>query len=223
MVSIKLSKSKIIDYYNNSGKIIEVSNLTTSYKNYLKAEEDFLKKTIPERANILEIGAGQGRIIDVLNNGKRKITGIEIANASFLKNRYKHDKNITISKMDAHKLVFRNDSFDFCLIMYNTLGLMYNPLKVLKECKKIVGSGGKIVISTYTTEEEYVLKERMKCFTKLGHKIIKVRGLDFEINKGIASHYFKEDELKKLFKDAKLKTIYYHLTKLGCIWTAIKV
>ena len=222
MTSIKLPKYKVIDYYNNSDKIIEVSNLTNSYKNYLKAEEDFLKKIIPERARILEIGSGRGRIIDVLNNGKRKITGIEIANIPFLKNKYKNEGNITILKMDAHKLIFRNNSFDFCLIMYNTLGLMYNPLKVLKECRKIVCKGGKIIISTYTTNEKYALKERMKCFTKLGYKIIKVHGLDFEINKGIASHYFKEDKLKKLFERAKLKSVYCPLTKLGCIWV-IKV
>ncbi len=68
MVSIKSNKSKIVDYYNSSGKIIEVSNFTIPYKNYLKAEEDFLKKIVPERASILEIGVGHGRIIDTLNN-----------------------------------------------------------------------------------------------------------------------------------------------------------
>ncbi len=56
--------------------------------------------------------------------------------------------------MDAHKLIFRNNSFDFCLIMYNTLGLMHDPLKVLRACKKVVGKGGKIIISTYTMNEK---------------------------------------------------------------------
>ena len=120
--------------------------------------------------------------------------------------------------MDAHKLFFKDASFDVCLIMYNTLGLMHNPLKVLKECKRVTRKGGQIIISTYTMDEKYALKERIKCFTKIGHKVIKMHGLDFEINDGVASHYFKKSELKNLFKNAKLKPIYHPLTELGCFW-----
>ena len=120
--------------------------------------------------------------------------------------------------MDAHKLIFEDKFFDVCLIMYNTLGLMHNPLKILKECKRITRKGGIIVISTYAMDENYTLKERLKCFIKIGHKIIKMHGLDFEIDNGVASHYFTKNELKDLFKDAKLKPIYHSLTKLGCVW-----
>ena len=88
-LSIKMPISKIINYYNRSSKIINPSSLTPTYIRYLKAEETFLKKTIPNGVRILEIGAGHGRIIDSLNNGKREVIGIEIANTLSLKNKYK--------------------------------------------------------------------------------------------------------------------------------------
>lgn len=210
--------SEVIKYYNQGSKINDVSKVTSSYKKYLQAEEKFLKKTIPEKARVLEIGAGDGRIIDSLNNGKRKITGIEIANLSFLKNKYKGNKNIKINKMDAHKLLFKNKSFDVCIIMYNSLGLMNNPLKVLKECKRVVNKKGQIILSTYTIDAEYALKERIKCFRKIAHKITKRDGFDFEVDHGIASHYFTIKELKTIFKKANVKPVYQPLSKLGCVW-----
>ena len=85
MYPIKIPISKVIKYYNHTSKIIDVSNLTPSYQKYLKAEENLLKKITPKKAIILEIGAGHGRVIDALNNGKRKIIGVEIANLPFLK------------------------------------------------------------------------------------------------------------------------------------------
>ncbi len=220
MTLTKIQSPKIIKYYNHSAKIIDFSNLTSSYKEWLKSEEKFLRKIIPEKARILEIGAGNGRIIDVINNGKREVIGIEIANLPFLKKRYKSDKNVQILKMDAHKLLFKENLFDVCLIMYNTLGLMHDPLDVLKECKRITRKGGKIIVSTYSMDTEYVLKERIACFTKIGHKVVKIHGMDFEIENGVTSHYFLKDELKNLFNGVNLKPSYHPISKLGCIWIA---
>jgi len=221
LMNLNIPICKVIKYYNNAAKIIDISGLTPSYKRWLKAEENILTRIVPEKATILEIGAGRGRIIDALNNGKREITGIEIANLSFLKNKYKNNRKIQILQMDAQNLLFKDNSFDICLMMYNTLGLMNNPIKVLKDCERVTCKNGKIIVSTYGIDKKYVLKERIKCFSKIGHKV-KVKGLQLEINNGVTSHYFKEDELKKLFRETKLKPGYYSLTNLGCIWIAKK-
>ncbi len=87
-----ISSSKIAGYYNYSTDILNSSKLTPSYKKWLKKEEEFLRKTIPKNSKILEIGAGTGRIIDALNNRKRQITGIDIANIPFLKKKYAKNK-----------------------------------------------------------------------------------------------------------------------------------
>ena len=214
--------AEVIKYYNHSPKTLEIASLTPSYKAWLEAEKGFLLKIIPEKCKVLEIGAGNGRIISLLNDKKRNITGIEIANLPFLKEAFKEEKNIKILKMDAHKLGFKDNSFDVCLIMYNTLGLIHNPLTVLKECKRVTKKGGKVIISTYALDEKYVLKERIKFFKHLGHSITKMHGFDFEVNNSVVSHYFKESELKQLFNVSDLNPKYYSLSKIGCVWVSTK-
>ena len=44
-------------------------------------------------------------------------------------------------------------------MMYNTLGLMNNPIKVHKDCERVTCKNGKIIVSTYGIDKKYVLKE----------------------------------------------------------------
>ncbi len=211
------NKKKIVNYYNKPSDILNAKKITKSYTSWLKAEEKKLNNLIPKTAKVLEIGAGTGRIIESLDNKLRKIFGIDITNIFYLKNKFKNNKNVKIFKMDAENLKFQDNSFDFCVIMYNTLGLMQHPEKVLQECKRVTKNNGFIILSTYEIDKKYTLNERIKCFSKLGHEV-KNYELQLEISNGVASHYFTKKELLELFKKVKLNFICSPLTKLGCMW-----
>ena len=222
LIGLKIEKIK--HYYNNY--FFEHFNLLKnqpSYRKWMKAEEKKLLKLVPKNAKVLEIGAGFGRIIDLLNNNKRKIMGIDLCNITYLKKKYYNNPNIKILRMNAEKLKFRQNTFDICTIMSNTLGLFLIPSKVLKECYRVTKPDGRIIISLYESNSNYVIKERMKFFTKAGYKV-KLDNNQLKVNnKGVSAYYFTKTELKNIFKENRLKFIYYPLTRLGCLWVSKKM
>ena len=154
-----IDKVKVREYYDNSLKILDESGITPEYKNWIDTELIELEKIVSRDSKVLEVGAGNGRVMDKLDDGSREIIGIEIANLSNLRKKYLLSPSIKILEMDAENLSFEGDSFDFVIIAYNTLGLMENPLKVLQECKRVIRTKGKILISTYGLDGDYCLNE----------------------------------------------------------------
>lgn len=155
----------------------------------------------------------------MLDNGKRRIVGINIADISNLNSKYQNNPNVEIISMDTKKLKFEKGSFDICTIMSNTIGLFKDPSKILNECRRITKPQGKIIISTYEKDAEYVLNERKEYFIKTGHEI-KIKGFQIKIKDGVCVCYFTFDKLEEIFKKSRLEFKYYPLTRLGCLWVA---
>lgn len=216
-----IKKENVINYYNNSKKIIDEDSLTDEYRGWLSVELEEMGKNIHQNAKVLEIGVGNGRVMDFLDNGYRKLIGIDIADISKLKEKYKESNNIEIYEMDAERLEFEDNFFDCAVVAYNTLGLMNNHEKVLNEIKRVVDDNGVILISTYELDENYCLSERVKCFKKIGHDV-KINKLQLDVSNGVASYYFTRRELINLFEKLDLGVEYISLTKLGCLWKITK-
>lgn len=103
-----------------------------------KSELLALKKFIPKKSKGLEIGVGTGRFVVPL--GIR--IGVEPAGkmADIARRR-----GIEVYEARAEKLPFNDRSFNF-ILMVTTICFLENPLRALKEIKRILKLGGHIII-----------------------------------------------------------------------------
>jgi len=111
-----------------------------AYLSELKA----LKKTLPRKGKGLEIGVGTGRFAGPLGikfgiDPSRKM--LKIAEM----------RGIKVKLASGEKLPFKQASFDYVAIII-TLCFVKNPLKVLKEAKRVLKKNGKLTIGIVDKE-----------------------------------------------------------------------
>ncbi len=120
-------------------------------KQYLDAEIDYVRKSLKGTENILELGAGYGRIIKELAPNCASITGIDISKDNVaLGNKYLKDiTNAKMMIMDVHNLTFKN-SFDVIICLQNGLSAMKINFDTIKNIMDLVSLGGKAFFSSYS-------------------------------------------------------------------------
>lgn len=120
-------------------------------KQYLHAEIDYVKKALKGNENILELGAGYGRIVKELALACASIVGIDISEDSIeLGNEYLKDiPNARMKRMDVHDLTFK-ESFDVILCLQNGLSSMRLSFETIKSIMDLVSSGGLLFFSSYS-------------------------------------------------------------------------
>ncbi|QQS88179.1 class I SAM-dependent methyltransferase [Fusobacterium canifelinum] len=118
---------------------------------YLKAEIDYVKKLLKGTENVLELGAGYGRIIKELAPSCTSILGIDISEDNVkLGNEYlKNIPNAKMMVMNIHNLTIKN-SFDTILCLQNGLSAMKVTFDTIKNIMNLLSSGGKALFSSYS-------------------------------------------------------------------------
>ncbi|NLN49073.1 MAG: class I SAM-dependent methyltransferase [Clostridiales bacterium] len=138
-----LNARKLFDVYQTKHKRV---------KQYLNAEIDFVKNNLIATEQVLELGAGYGRIVKELAPHCREIIGIDISedNVMFGKEYLQNIKNANLIAMNAHNIKF-DCSFDAVLCLQNGLSAMrIEPISYIKQLVNIVKQGGRVFISTYS-------------------------------------------------------------------------
>lgn len=131
------------DYYD---KGISKNALQKLWHN--KKLSQVLKFTPKDAKRALDIGCSSGimtaRVAQILPK-KSTVYGIDCYEAAikFASSKYPH---INFSVADAHKLPFKNNSFDL-VICTETLEHVLDPEKVLKEMKRVLKKNGYAIIS----------------------------------------------------------------------------
>jgi len=195
---------------------------TPLLQDWLKKENNYLKKCIKGNPVILDVGCGFGRNIKELINNDRKLVGIDY-DKSVLKVAKKElalYKNVILFLEKAEKLHFKNNTFDYIICMGNTFGDMTSTkTKVLNEMKRVAKKGGKIIISVFS---EDALKERVENLKRAGFKIIKIKNSDIFTKEGLITEQFSKENLKNIFKKAKLSVKITELNPISYICEAVK-
>lgn len=119
---------------------------------YLNAEINFVKNRLLKSGNVLELGAGYGRIIKELAPYCDKILGIDISedNIELSKEYLKPCLNADIIKMNAHQMSF-SQSFDVAICLQNGLSAMKATPQVIQNILDVLSPGGTAYFSTYST------------------------------------------------------------------------
>ena len=143
------------NYYNdklNSQKLFMVYETgIPRVKQYLDAEINYVKSKLSREKNVLELGAGYGRIMKELACNCASITGIDISkNNVILGNEYlKNTQNAEILMMDVHNMTFKN-SFDIVLCLQNGFSAMKLTFDTIKNIMDLVSDKGQVFFSSYS-------------------------------------------------------------------------
>lgn len=148
-----MTNSEIAKYYDST--MVE-DTYDTQYSTKTCFAEDAMVGAIIRRlidlnqgSKILDLGAGTGLLIDILNINPIDYTGIELSPKMVEKARKKHP-NAQFIVDDMHNIPFPNNHFDNAFSLYGPLSYSLKPDKLLKEIIRVVKPGGSIALMPYT-------------------------------------------------------------------------
>jgi methionine biosynthesis protein MetW len=99
---------------------------------------------IPNNSEILDLGCGDGNVSQLYLQ-KGKVTGVDISETA-LKISQKRGIKTVNHNLNELPLPFRKESFDV-IILTDVLEHLFDPYKMIIECKRIVKKNGKIIIT----------------------------------------------------------------------------
>ena len=137
----------------NSQKLFQVyETQIPRVKQYLQAEIDFVKDNLSATQDVLELGAGYGRIVRQLAPYCGSIVGMDISMESVeLGREYLKDcPNAMMVAMDVHKMEFPKP-FDVVLCLQNGLSAMRADSTVINKILEVLAPGGTAYFSSYSS------------------------------------------------------------------------
>ncbi|MDD3417882.1 MAG: class I SAM-dependent methyltransferase [Lachnospiraceae bacterium] len=94
---------------------------------------------------LLDVGCGTGNILCKLVNGKRQLFGIDLSENMVEESKKRMEGNADIKVADAEHIPYKDNFFD-TLICNASFHHYPHPEEVLKEMKRVLKSGGKLLI-----------------------------------------------------------------------------
>jgi 2-polyprenyl-6-hydroxyphenyl methylase/3-demethylubiquinone-9 3-methyltransferase len=122
-------------------------------RQYLRAEMDFVLSRIKPGDSVLDLGCGYGRTLAELAAQAGSVTGIDYAAASIAmaERTVKGIPNIMLKKMDAARLLFKDDCFDVVLCIQNGISAFHRDQKnLIREALRVCRPDSLVMFSTYS-------------------------------------------------------------------------
>lgn len=148
-----------------------------------------VKKLIPKKAKILELGSGYGIFLEIMKNESYDVVGIDIS-----KQKRGYSKKITkvpVLDIDINKNIPKIGPFH-AIVLFHTLEHIIDPIRFLKNAKQMLKKNGKIVIEVPNVKDFHlnVNEEYRKFFWERGH-----------------IHYFSPKTLRYVLKKSGFQNI----------------
>jgi len=108
-----------------------------------------------EAKDVLEVACGSGIGLGYLAKKANKVVGTDICeeNLKLASKHYKGIKNIETKRMDAHKLQFKEESFDV-IILYEAIYYLKQPQDFVEEARRVLRENGTLIICTVNKDWE---------------------------------------------------------------------
>lgn len=148
------------------------------------ARVDYIKKNM--FGKILDIGANQGLLHKMIDDGK--MIGLDIVVSNYSRR---------MVKGSAEKMPFKENSFD-TVIAGEVLEHLPHPEKFMRECKRVLRSNGIVIITT---------PNRNALINKLLHKFDHAKTSEVDFHR----HVFTEEELKTLASKYFIAEEFFYL------------
>jgi len=190
--------------------------MNSSYAKYLiEKTKDYFNRniesfSIEDKEKILDLGCGNGRLLELFENRNIKYTGVDFSEKMIKKAKAKYGDYFVIA--DAFNLPFPDNSFNLILTIafFHHIPSKHFRLKILKEIKRVLKKDGRIIMTCWNFYQLHYLRILLK-FTF--RKLFGLSKLDFKdvllspkkIRIQRYYHAFTKRELKKLFQKIEFK------------------
>ncbi len=126
---------------------------------YSRLREVIERLKIPRGAKVLEVGAGTGTSFPAYPR-HCEVMGIDLAPDMLARAKQKIIENgwghLKVMEMDALNLDFPDDSFDY-VMAFHVVTVVPDPIRMIKEAKRVCRPGGRIVIVNHFTTDVPIL------------------------------------------------------------------
>jgi ubiquinone/menaquinone biosynthesis C-methylase UbiE len=181
---------------------------------YLSAEEGKLKNSV-FGGSVLDLGCGNGRVTNLLSNVSNKVTGVDFSDhlRSQAKINLRDKSDIELYLEDAKSMHFKDASFDYVVMAWNTFGNLYfSRDRILQESLRVLKPDGKLFLSVFS---ENVLQPYFEMLEKSRLNVVHYDENYVFLKEGLVSERFSESKLEHIFKKAKVKSNITKLTEIS--------
>ncbi|OHA79776.1 MAG: hypothetical protein A2675_04180 [Candidatus Yonathbacteria bacterium RIFCSPHIGHO2_01_FULL_51_10] len=210
------------DFYRDFNFEEVITNPPLPIQKFLDEEIKFISRHVKQGSKILEVGCGYGRLLNILAEKADKIVGIDFSEPLLEKahESFKNRKNVELWFMDAQKMSFEDESFDYVLCLDATFGNMPGiEEKVLNEMKRVTKDTGEVVISVFS---ENAKDAQLENYHRIGLTGIKDDGAAVTSKEGFYSRRFTKKQLQELFERARLSCDVISLCPINYVATGRK-
>lgn len=125
--------------------------------------EKAISRLLPENVNdLLDIGTGTGRMLEILGPRVRHAEGIDLSREMLAVARANleraHLDNCTVRKADMYQLPFQANSFDVATI-HQVLHYAENPARAIAEAGRVLRPGGYLLVSDFAPHDQEHLRD----------------------------------------------------------------
>ena len=219
----KQKQQEILNIVKNNYKNI-AKHFSQTREQRIWPEIADISKKIPLGSRVLDVGCGNGRLTDELNEGVYYL-GIDSSEEliSIAKNKYKNNKNYNFQNLDIFELDKLKEKYEYIFLVAVLQHIPSFELRI-KALRKIQGAlleNGEIIISVWNLidNKKYKLQLRKSKYLNF-FKGLDPRDLLFywknSQGKNLSLRYyhaFTVKELKKLFDKSNLKIKSFEKTK----------
>jgi ubiquinone/menaquinone biosynthesis C-methylase UbiE len=178
--------NRLADYYD---RLVE-REYSRSYKRFRKIFFKYVKR----KHKVLDVATGTGDIAFVIAKRAKDVTGVDIASGMITEAKKKAGKNPEFLVDDVHDMDFERSTFDL-VTCCNALNIFKDMGKALKEIRRVMKAGGKLVTITYCYGD-----------ASLGH-LLHLYGLMFRVGRPRNWRNLKGKALRKMHTDAGFKVL----------------
>ncbi len=180
-----------------------------------EAEKAYLNAYIKQGKTLLDVGCNNGSKLEWLAGRLSMGVGIDISERRIktAKNLHLPHKNLRFCVMNAEKMGFPDNRFDYVTSMGHTAGNLMRPNVSLREMKRVLNSEGAIFWFVYSRDS---IEFRLRAYRQLGLNIKSVTNTSISTMEGIISRHYTPSQLIGIgnkeglsVKVEKLTEIYY--------------
>jgi len=191
------------------------------YETYKEEAEELEKALLKYKPKeVIEIGSGAGRIIEIVLEilSDVRVLGTESNQRmfNFVSKRFSGVPGVSIRKIDASDFLSREEDYDLAICLMNTFGNINNP----NFFKKIISHSKVFVFSLYNREFD---NKRKKMYEARGHSNFKYDGKKYCFDdpwvKGLVSRSYTEKEIEDLVTSSGGKIV--SLEKAGILYFVV--
>lgn len=190
---------------------------------YLSGDLLMLKKYLKPNTNILDLGCGNGRLVDLIDDSTISYTGTDISKDMIDIAKKRYLKQNFILQKDPLKIDASDEAFDqvYCLSVFHHIPSHDLRVEYLKEIARVLKKDGTLIMLNWNLWQRKGIRIKVLCNYLMNRSVdIKDIYLSFKDGQGrlIAKrfiHVFSQRDLDNVFEKAGYNIVQSLVLKRG--------